>query len=349
MQPGADADALVEELAQRPDDVELLRVFADWLLQQGHPAGELVVVQLARLADDSEELAKREHDLTWQAVKPHIERVLDRQVGTHLTWRRGLLDAITLDHFGGEESLPDKLARLASDPAARLVRRIEINAVQFDGAGDLEPAIAELARLAPRLPRLRDIAFSEGMNLGNPWIEGPIRVGDLSPLYAAYPRLEVLEVAGKDYRLGTLELPALRRLAVADMSPVDIDAVAAAALPSLADLELGFGRFRVDLIDRVFRKLLDRTMPALATVAFAVDVPQVMQYIAHAVPSSALAKHARVLAFRGALDDDCVRTLVQWAPRLRVLDRLELAARGLSPDARARLAATFGPRLVFAT
>ena len=346
MQPAADADALVEELAQRPDDVELLRVFADWLLQQGHPVGELVAVQLARLAGDTQELAKREDDLLVNAIRPYVERLFDRKYVTSLTWRRGLLDTILFDHHGGEENLADRLQRLAGDPATRLVRRIEISAVQFDGAGDLEPAIAELARLAPYLPRLRAIALSEGMNLGNPWIEGPIRVGDLAPLYAAYPRLEVLEVAGKEYQLGTLDLPALRRLAIEDMSPVDIDAVAMAELPALVELGLGFGRFRVDHIDGVFRKLLDRTLPMVASVAFAAEVPQVMQYLVRAVPGSALARKARVLAFRGAIDDDCVRTLVQWAPRLRVLERLELAARGLSPDARARLAATFGHRLV---
>ena len=337
------SDSLVDELAARPDDVELSRVFADWLLQHDHPAGELVVVQVQRLTDDSVALAEREQELIANVMKPYIDGLLARDHVTELTWRRGVLDAIRLHHHGGEEQLEITLQRLASDPVARLVRRIEISAVQFDGAGDLEPAILELASLAPRLPRLVELAITEGMNLGNPWIEGPIRVGDLAPIYHAYPRLEVLELAGKEYYLGTLDLPALRRLAIADMSPVDMASVAGAALPSLVELELFFGRYRVDGIDAVFQPLLGRSMPKLAILAIAAAIPQVMQYLVRAVPASTLARHARVLAFRrGVIDDDCVRTLVQWAPRLRALDRIEVEGRGVSPDGRRILAQTFG-------
>ncbi len=340
-------DELIAELAARPDDLELSRVFADWLLQHEHPGGELVVVQLERLANDSEALAAREHDLIWNVLKPHMDRVLARDMVTEYTWRRGVLDAITLHHHGGEEALDHTLRRLASDPVARLVRRIVISAVQFDGAGDLTPALAELAGLAPRLPRLAELAIAEGMNLGNPWIEGPIRIGDLSPIYAAYPKLEVLEVGGKECELGTLELPALRRLAIEDASPPDLAAIAAAPLPALDELELFFGRWRVDNIDAVFRPLFDRTLPSLTTLAIAAKIPQVMQYLVRAVPASTLARNARVIAFRhGALDDDCVRTLVAWAPRLRALDRLEVEGRGLAMEARATLERALGRVLV---
>ena len=316
-------------------------MFADWLLQQGHPVGELVVVQLERLARDSEALAQREHDLFWHAVVPHLKAVLARDHVTDFEFRGGLLYSVTLHHHGGEEALDETLRRLATDPCGRLVRRIEIDAVEFDGAGDLGPAIRELAALA--LPRLTELAFREGANLGNPWIDGPIHIGDVTPLYAAYPRLEVLELGGKEYALGHLDLPALRRLALADMTPTDVATIARANVPALEVLELFFGRWRVDGIDAVFRPLLDRAMPKLARLAIAAEIPQVMQYLTRAVPGSQLAKHVRVLAFpRGALDDDCVRTLVQWAPRLRALERLELEGRALSTEQRRALEQTFG-------
>ena len=319
-------------------------MFADWLLQQGHPAGELVVVQLERLAHDSEALAQREHDLFWHHAVPHLKAVLARDHVTDFEFRRGLLHSVTFHHHGGEEALDDTLRRLATDPCGRLVRRIEIDAVEFDGAGDLGPAIGALAALA--LPRLTELVFREGANLGNPWIDGPIRIGDVTPLYAAYPRLEVFELGGKEYELGDLDFPSLRKLALADMTPTDIATIARASLPSLEDLELFFGRWRVDGIDAVFRPLLDRTMPKLARLAIAAEIPQVMQYLTRAVPAAELAKHTRVLAFRrGALDDDCVRTLVQWAPRLRALERLELEGRKLSTENRRVLEQTYGPLL----
>jgi uncharacterized protein (TIGR02996 family) len=338
---------LIAELAARPDDIELVRVFADWLIQQGHPAGELIVLQLERLAHESAALAEREEDVFGSQVVPFMQGVLAHNNVTQFEWIRGLLHKVTIDHHGGEEALDATIAKLASDPCGRLVRRLEINAVQFDGAGDLEPALAALAALAPRFVRLAELAIREGTNLGNPWIEGPIRIGDLTPLYAAYPQLEVLEIGGKECAFGALDLPALRRLAIDDMTPVDLASVAAAALPSLAELELFFGRWRVDNIDAVFRKLLDRALPKLGALSIAAEIPQVMQYLVRAVPGATLAKHVRVLAFRrGMIDDDCVRTLLQWAPRIRTLERLELEGRGLAPEHRRSLAQTFGPLVV---
>lgn len=311
-------------------------------MQLGHPAGELAIVQLE---DRSEIVDKREYELFWHQVVPFMKTVLARDHVSELAFRRGLLDSVILHHHGGEEVLEETLARLSADPCGRVVRRIEIQAVEFDGAGNLGPAIEQLAALG--FPRLRELAFVEGANLGNPWIDGPIRVGDLTPLYAAYPQLEVFELGGKEYELGDLAWPSLRRLVLADMTPSDVATIARADLPALADLDLFFGRWRVDGLDAVFRPLLDRTMPTLARLALVAEIPQVMRYLVRAVPGSALAKHVRVLAFpRGAFDDDCVRTLVQWAPRLRALERIEMSGNELSTENRRTLEQTFAKLLV---
>jgi hypothetical protein len=306
-------------------------VFGDWLLQQGHPCGDLIVAALANREADTD------------AAEKYLGAVLGRDLSTYYRWQRGVLDAITFNHHGGEEELDKIIERLATDPAARLVRRIQIDAVQFDGEGDLEPTIAMLAELAPRFPRLSEIALREGMNLGNPWIDGPIRIGDLTPLYAAYPRLTVFELGGKDYELGEIGFYHLQKLVLDEMRPTDVTAIARANLPHLTELELFFGRWRVDGIDAVFRPLLDRAITTLATLSIASEVPQVMQYFVRAVPASILARHTRVLGFRrGVLDADCVNQLVVWAPRLRALDRLEVEGRGLTTEHRRSLERTFG-------
>lgn len=339
---------LVAEVADRPHDIEVVRVFADWLLQQGHPLGELAVVQLERMRHDSAALAQREAELIANTANPFVEQLLGRaNIGTlavGLGWRGGLLDVIGLQQ-PGEGPLADVLARLASDPVLRLVRRIEIEAIEFDGEGDLEPALRTLAALA--LPRLCELVVREGADLGNPWVDGPIRIGDVTPLYAAYPRLAVLELDGKAYELGDLALPSLRRFALGDVRPADIVTVARGKLPALEELELFFGPWRVDGIDAVFRQLFDREMPRLGVVRIGAEAQLVAQYLVRALPGSQLARHARVLAFpRSPLDDDCVRTLVQWAPRLRALERLELEGQRLTPESVRLLHATFGPVLV---
>ncbi len=339
--------ALIAELATRPADRELLRVFADWLLEVGHPSGELMALELA--AEPPPNLGARVAALIATQLEPYLEQRLARRHPTEYAWRAGLLDAIALHHEGAAAPLAQTLRELAAEPCARLLRRIEIRANELDGEGNLEPVIAELARLAPAFPRLTELAVREDREPYR-WVDTgvmPIQIGDVSPLYASYPRLELLELAGKEYTLGALELPALRRLALHEFGPRDIASLAVAPLPVLEDLELAFTYgVTIDRIDDVFRPLLDRTLPTLGRLAIVVQLRQLMQFLVRAVPASNLARHARVLAFRRCiLDDDSVRALVQWAPRLRALARLEIEGTGLSTHHRRALEQALGPVL----
>ena len=68
-------------------------------------------------------------------------------------------------------------------------------------------------------------------------------LADLTPLYAAYPRLEELTLLCDEVELGAIRLPALRRLSVS-VESLDANAVrslAAAHLPRLESLELVAG------------------------------------------------------------------------------------------------------------
>ncbi|GIF16809.1 STM4015 family protein [Actinoplanes teichomyceticus] len=102
--------------------------------------------------------------------------------------------------------------------------------------------IGHLCALAPRLPRLRalflgDITFDE---CEISWM----KVGDVSPLLAAFPALQVLWVrGGEDFRFSPVRHERLRELVVQSGGlPRDFAAaVLASELPALTALELWLG------------------------------------------------------------------------------------------------------------
>jgi uncharacterized protein (TIGR02996 family) len=201
-------DALLTRLASNPDDLDPYRVCADHLLERGDPRGEPMAVQCERRIKDSPGLVDLEHALIGHSVNPWMtERLQMRSVS--YAWRLGFLEAITFSLHGDEpfEAIP----RLAAQPAARLLRRPVISAVQLDGEGDLAPALRELAGAAAAFPLLADFRVEEGANLGNPWIEGPIALGDFSPLFAGLKELEHLALHGKGHVLGRSRRPSCAR------------------------------------------------------------------------------------------------------------------------------------------
>ncbi|MFG1951713.1 STM4015 family protein [Micromonospora sp. NPDC048830] len=102
--------------------------------------------------------------------------------------------------------------------------------------------IAQLCAAAPRLPNLRalflgDITFDE---CEISWM----KVGDVSPLLAAYPGLEVLRVrGGEDFEFSPVRHGRLRELTVQSggLGRDFVGAVLDSELPALSDLELWLG------------------------------------------------------------------------------------------------------------
>jgi len=338
-------DELLDRLAALPaeGDAETLRVYADQLIERGDLRGELIVVATERLTRDTPELARRER-IRIAEQEQRLAGVLATKLWLSYTWRLGFVDTITCNYHGDERF--DVLPGLAAEPAARLLRRIQISAVQLDGDGDMAPILAELARLAPRFPRLTELAVHEGANLGNPWIDGPIKINDVTPLYAAFPRLEVLELDGDQTQLGELDLPSVRRFMATGLRVDDTRRLVNARWPRLADLELAFGAQRIDNVAASFGPLLHRDFgPGLVALSFALP-PMAMRFVVDELPGSPLARHARRLAFRhGELDEGCFQSLIRQAPQLRRLERLELVGRQISAVTRKQLATAFGAAL----
>ncbi len=172
-------EALEEALLETPDDLAAASAYADYLIEQGDPQGELIQVQLAledegRPAAERKELQKREKALfkkygeewvgEWakltSATGPTGRGQLDFPGPKPCRFIRGLLAEVTLD----EVNVACARA-LVRAPQTRFVRRLFVGGFAYHDTGEIEtdpealgyesePARGVLARW-PQLAHLR--------------------------------------------------------------------------------------------------------------------------------------------------------------------------------------------------
>ena len=227
-------DGLLATLARNPEP-GALRVYADRVLEQGNVHGEFITLQLNR-AERGSEPGVREETLRQEVLEPALREALGPSL-TSCRWEHGFLAAIEFEVDGNPF---EALRVLVERPEAQLLRRIVLNALSWDGAGDLTPFWDSLTR-GPRFPRLEALAVKVGLDLGNPHIDGPIQIGTVAPLYEAYPRLRVLELHGVLHALGRIVLPELTHFSASRLSLDAIAPLVSAEWPKLEELELEFG------------------------------------------------------------------------------------------------------------
>lgn len=227
-------DGLLATLAQNPEP-GALRVYADRVLEQGNVHGEFITLQLNR-ADRGSEPDGREEVLRSEVLEPALRGALAAKL-TSCRWENGFLAEVA---FEVDDAPFTALRTLVERPEARLLRRIVLNALRFDGGGDLTPLWASLGE-GPRFPRLEALVVEVGLDLGNPHIDGPSVIGAVEPLYRAYPGLRVLELHGIEHNLGKIDLPELTHFSASRLSLDAIAPLVSASWPKLEELELEFG------------------------------------------------------------------------------------------------------------
>src|SRR5438045_2635381 len=105
-------------IAKSPDDPSNYLVYADWLIQQSDPLGELISVETKAETKPSSELRDRakalhdQHDATWLGE-------LAGHDGFAATWRRGYLHDVTIgDDESADIEHADLYRKLRPLPAA---------------------------------------------------------------------------------------------------------------------------------------------------------------------------------------------------------------------------------------
>lgn len=147
------------------------------------------------------------------------------------------------DDYDQNKTLDSYLDALLAEPGADQLAALVIGswggAAEGDGIGGV---VEKLVASSGKLPNLKalfvgDLTFEE---CEVSWMT----VGDLSPLWPAYPGLEEVGVrSGVELTFGPCDLPNLRRLVIESggLAPQVVDEVAQANLPALGHLELWLG------------------------------------------------------------------------------------------------------------
>lgn len=227
--------ALEADIAQNQDDTKSWRVFADWLLEQGHPWGEVI----ARAVQGKPDKAKQKE----------VEKELLGGVEGTITWANGVIAELDLQPADGEAGeMEGALERVLSHPAGHFVRKLTLGLPPNEDTEWHMEGLAEAISSAGPLPFLETLDMSpDAEHMDQPsWR----RVGDISGLWKAAPHLKHLLLqgsAGSDdgtpIKFGTIEAPHLEKL-VFISGGLDKEAptkIGASKLPALKELRLYFG------------------------------------------------------------------------------------------------------------
>jgi uncharacterized protein (TIGR02996 family) len=321
----ADHGDLEAQILRTPDDDALRLVYGDWLVQQGDPLGELIVLH-AQAARDPQAA---------RAVPRLLSKHADHLFGRFAEYRKlfeldlhlGMIRGITI----ARRSKPIEiqwhivLGWLLERRIAAFVQHLTIG--PFAGAPDVEAALLDVIASEPR-PALRSLAILHGGSRYGSTGE-PV---DLSPLAHGAPRLEQLTIHHPRVTTIPITHEHLRslQLEVTWTMPELAGALADSrflALESLAITgRLGSGS----------RLLLSRGLPVLSRLRLALEGDAPTE-ILRMLLGGPLLPQLRELAL-SPLDDDAAGYLLAHAERFAHLARLGLPGAACSDRVRGTLA-----------
>jgi hypothetical protein len=240
-----------------------------------------------------------------------------------------------IDHGASPKVFAAKLAALA-ERGGDEVRALVLGAWGFGGAFPLHA----LLDVAPRLSGLRAVYLADLVPEESEisWIEH----GDITPLFAAFPGLEVLRVrGGTGLRLDPFRHDALRALVCESggLPAGVVTAIGSSVLPALELLELWLGvedyggDSTMDDLDGVFE---GAGLPAL-TVLGLCNSPRTDAIAARVVDAPVTARLDVLDLSLGTLGEEGVEALIAGRAALSHLSRLDLHHHFVPAEACARL------------
>lgn len=212
-------------------------VFADWLQQHGDPRGELITLEHGGKQAQAEALLAR-HRAAWLG---------DALAGVDgdtlaLTWKHGFVRSARIAiGYDTKHKQAEVLGQLLATRAARFLEELTFGVAEsaYDGENNYRSVIDVLAERGPRSLRTLFIGDFTSEESEVSWSS----IGDVSPLWARFPRLTSMILHSGSMTLGKIVAPALRSFEVRT-GGLDADSIAqigAATWPNLERLSIWFG------------------------------------------------------------------------------------------------------------
>lgn len=184
---------LVRAIVENPDDDSAYLVYADWLMAQSDPRGELIVLQ--HDADEADRarkttLKRAANELLEKHAARFLGPLADFKHGTYaITWRYGFARTLALDWTSNRRRMEtddalDQLAAILQHPSYAFVIEMQIGCIFDDYRDlDLQSVIDTLVALKkPAAVRMLDLGITDADRMTTDSFE-------LGPLVSALPEL----------------------------------------------------------------------------------------------------------------------------------------------------------------
>lgn len=325
-------------IAKSPDEGGNYGVYADWLIQQGDPRGELINAQLKRETGADDALDTRiqalhtKHDGEWLGELAGAD-------GFSAEWRRGFLHDVTLgDDDSADVELGEMYQKLRPLPAAQLLRNLRFAAFQNDdGEPTWDSAVEAMVEYGVP-PTLRKLVFDRGDYWDISWTY----LNTLEPVYARVPDLEHLEIILGHMSLGNIDLPNLRHFEVwtGGFTGDNMKSVLGAKWPKLETLLLRFGGSEdyggTCTLDDVLPLLDGKTIPNVKHLALA-NSPFIDALLPHLATAPFLKQLTHLDLSLGEMTDVGAKVIVDNAAAFKHLTGLDVHRNYLTATACAAL------------
>ena len=239
---------LEEAIEKAPDNVEAYLVYGDWLQSQGDPRGELIAIQCAAHQAEGEEAKKLKSKAT-ALIRKYKEYLLGSEFVEkednefEVEWQFGFIKSARLaaGDYDSDFDIAEGLKQLLVLPSARFLRKLTFGMASFDGENSYDNLMDALADV--RCPTLQELFIGDFEYPDETEISWT-QLGNIEPVYKAFPHLRSLKVRGGQLETGKhILLPELRELTI-ESGGLPIGAVRAigrSEWPKLERLEVWFG------------------------------------------------------------------------------------------------------------
>ncbi len=335
---------LEKPLIANPNDREAWAVYADWLMEQGDPRGELISLQLGNKEGQAKKLIEKHQDYFLGPLAEHTtvhdenhnnsssslrtsaqEKEWQKTASEAFLWRNGFIHRCRLSHdsyssqWDGETS--ELLAQVFAHPSGRFIVELAFQSNGDPNDDDLQSIIDVIGKKAP--PTIRKITFGDNIDQIS-WHH----TGDLGKMWKGVPNLRTLDIETGEVEVGKMDAPKLEkfRLITGGLSKSCGKNIATAKLPSIKHLEIYYGtdNYGGDCTIKEVKPLLDRTdLPKLEYLGL--KNSEFMNDIAKAIPTAKILKQLKTLDLSlGTMTDEGALALAAHPDAFKHLDVLDL-------------------------
>lgn len=316
-----------------PEDAATYAVYADWLMQQNDPRGELAALQ-QRGTPIAEHLRTNRIALFGSGELFDVVEITG--------WRHGFPLAATLKiTYDSELALDAATHEFLALPLAQFVEEVRFGVAHFESNNDWTATMKAITR-SPRAPELRSVRFDAFTYADQEISWTPI--GDFSFAWPLLPKLEELAIrSGVGGELGKLVLPRLKKFVriSGGLSAAELQVICEAQWPVLEHLELWLGTHAYNgqaSTDRLLPILEARGLPNVRHLGLVNS--EIVDSLISALASSPILRQLRTLDLsKGTMGSVATARLVEHAPRYAHLTAIDLTENCLTDEECQRLRA----------